>query len=77
MCGPLELLETYNEGMLDADPYDQAMQLLINRYRILLTRGIKGTFVFCEDKETGDFLKHRITAAKGNIMEDNGIHPIR
>lgn len=61
----------------DRDAYDQAMQLLINRYRILLTRGIKGTFVFCEDMETGDFLKHRITVAKGSIMEDKRMHSIR
>ncbi|NPV87074.1 MAG: DUF2075 domain-containing protein [Anaerolineae bacterium] len=29
-----------------------AIELLINRYRIFLTRGIKGTLVFCEDEET-------------------------
>jgi DUF2075 family protein len=34
-----------------------ALRLLINRYRIFLTRGIKGTFVFCEDKDTADFLR--------------------
>lgn len=34
-----------------------ALLLLKNRYRIFLTRGIRGTFVFCEDEETARFLK--------------------
>ncbi len=33
-----------------------ALKLLQNRYRIFLTRGIRGTYVFCEDKETLKFL---------------------
>ncbi len=35
----------------------QALKLLINRYRIFLTRGIKGTYIFCEDVETAIFFK--------------------
>lgn len=34
-----------------------AMQLLRNRYRILLTRGILGTAIYCEDPETRQFFK--------------------
>lgn len=34
-----------------------AISLLINRYRIFLTRGIKGTYIFCEDIKTANFLK--------------------
>lgn len=34
-----------------------ALRLLRNRYRILLTRGIFGTAVFCEDPETNEFLQ--------------------
>jgi len=37
--------------------YALALDLLINRYRIFLTRGIKGTYIFCEDPETADFLR--------------------
>ena len=48
----------------DKDAYDLAIKLLINRYRILLTRGIRGTAVFCEDKETGEFLRDRVRMAK-------------
>ena len=38
----------------------QAMILLKNRYYVLLTRGIRGTFVFFEDAETRDFVKDSI-----------------
>jgi len=34
-----------------------AMQLLRNRYRILLTRGILGTAIYCEDPQTRDFFQ--------------------
>lgn len=33
----------------------EALELLINRYRIFLSRGIKGTLLFCEDEETKDY----------------------
>ena len=36
--------------------YNLALNFLINRYRIFLTRGIKGTYIFCEDSETAAFL---------------------
>ena len=42
------------------EAYETARFLLINRYRILLTRGIKGTFIFCEDPETASFLRESI-----------------
>lgn len=31
---------------------ENALSLILNRYRIFLTRGIKGTVLFCEDEET-------------------------
>lgn len=34
-----------------------ALMLLRNRYRILLTRGIFGTAVYCEDPEARQFLE--------------------
>lgn len=42
-----------------------AMRLLKNRYRILLTRGIFGTTVYCEDAETGEFLRTVLTTTQG------------
>lgn len=44
---------------------DQALRLLINRYRIFLTRGIRGTYVYCEDEETAQFLSE-ITSLKSS-----------
>jgi|Deesub1362B_J571_1020462.scaffolds.fasta_scaffold02165_4 hypothetical protein len=35
---------------------EKALFLLKNRYRIFLTRGIKGTYIICEDKETAELL---------------------
>jgi DUF2075 family protein len=42
----------------DVEAKQLALNLLINRYRIFLTRGIKGTYIFCEDKETDQFLRN-------------------
>ena len=54
-------LSLYESGTPDAlargGCQSTARKLLMNRYRVLLTRGIKGTFVFCEDKETAEFMK--------------------
>ena len=36
----------------DNNAYNLAKRLLINRYIIFLTRGIKGTYIFCEDEQT-------------------------
>jgi len=44
------------EANIDRGKYDIAMTLLKNRLRIFLSRGIKGTYVFCEDDETREFL---------------------
>lgn len=40
-----------------------ADQLIRNTYRVLLTRGLKGCFVYCEDKALGDYIKSRIGKA--------------
>lgn len=34
---------------------EEALELVLNRYRIFLTRGIKGTFLICEDEETREY----------------------
>ena len=38
----------------------EADVLIRNTYRTLMTRGMKGTFVFCEDKALGEYLKERL-----------------
>ncbi|BFH72886.1 hypothetical protein SJAV_08300 [Sulfurisphaera javensis] len=35
---------------------DRALTLLKNRYYIMLTRGIRGVYIFCEDEKTRDYL---------------------
>jgi DUF2075 family protein len=34
----------------------EALRLLCNRYRIFMTRGLLGAFIYCEDEETRDYL---------------------
>lgn len=50
-----ELVESAKKG--NSNDKQLALRLLINRYRIFLTRGIKGTFVYCEDDETLNLLR--------------------
>jgi Uncharacterized conserved protein (DUF2075) len=38
-------------------------QTVPNRYRILLTRGIEGTFIYCEDEETRALLQQLVSKA--------------
>lgn len=35
-------------------------KFILDRYRIFLTRGMLGTFIFCEDPETGEYLETMI-----------------
>ena len=39
---------------------DLCLKLLQNRYRIFLTRGMLGTFIYCEDEETKNYLMNLI-----------------
>lgn len=39
---------------------DRADRIICNTYRTLLTRGLKGCYVYCVDGETQDYFKHRI-----------------
>ncbi|MDW7983447.1 MAG: DUF2075 domain-containing protein [Acidobacteriota bacterium] len=50
-----QLMEEARNG--DREARKLARTLLINRYRIFLTRGILGTFVYREDDETLEFLR--------------------
>ncbi len=56
--GKRSLKQLINAGKNgDKKAEERAYKLLINRYRIFLTRGIKGTYIFCEDEETANFLR--------------------
>jgi hypothetical protein len=39
---------------------DMAEKLIRNTYHVLLTRGMKGTYVYCEDEQLRDYLKSLI-----------------
>ena len=41
-------------------PDDLADQLIKNTYKVLLTRGQKGCFIYCEDKALNEYLKKRL-----------------
>jgi len=43
---------------------DKALIYFQNRYRIFLTRGMLGTFIFCEDPETSEYLETAIIRGK-------------
>ena len=38
-----------------------AEKLIRNTYNVLLSRGMKGTFVYCEDKDLQEYLKNNFT----------------
>lgn len=47
--------------LLERDPVngkDTLMRIIKNTYRTLMTRGMKGCYVYCVDEETGAWLKH-------------------
>ena len=61
------LVETHKEaistddnssGIRSAEP-TKARQLILNTYKTLLTRGQKGCYVYCENKELREFIKLR------------------
>ena len=52
----------------------RADEIIKNTYRTLLTRGMKGCYVYCEDKSLADHLKQRMQAyAEGfrNLQKEN------
>lgn len=50
----------------DPETYSKvADQIIRNTYRTLMTRGQKGCFVYCTDKELAEYLKRRVMRTKG------------
>ena len=52
------------KNLKDAKSYDHV--LIKNAYRVLLTRGSKGCFVFCEDQSYQEYLKKVVKNIKFN-----------
>ena len=51
------------KAMLETDPEGaktKADLIIKNTYRTLMTRGMKGCYVYCTDKETGEYFKSRL-----------------
>jgi hypothetical protein len=46
----------------DKEKITEAFKLLINRYRIFLTRGMKGTYIYFEDEETKKYVVDQLQA---------------
>ena len=60
--GPLDCITDNIDGLkrkAASDP-SSIIHLLQNRYRIFLTRGILGTFIFFEDEETKEFVQSKM-----------------
>ena len=56
-------------GVTDAEV---ALPLLLNSYRVLMSRGMKGCFVYCADRPTRDFLRRALSNAGGSVDESVG-----
>jgi DUF2075 family protein len=37
--------------------------IIKNTYRTLMTRGMKGCYLYCTDQETADYFRHRLVGA--------------
>jgi Uncharacterized conserved protein len=46
---------------------DRGREMLFNRYRILLTRGMKGTSVYFEDSETYEHVRSILGQSVSNV----------
>ncbi len=56
---------------------DRFAELVKNTYRVLLTRGLKGCYVFFQDKETEIFFRSRTESLRGGYSEssdDSGLN---
>ena len=50
--------------------YEKADTIIRNTYRTLLTRGQKGCYIYCEDKELSKYLKDRLSIVKRGEKND-------
>lgn len=50
--------DTRDDALAEAD------KIIRNTYKVLLTRGMKGCYVYCTDKNLSEYLKRRISIAK-------------
>ena len=48
-----------------------ADEIIKNTYRTLMTRGMKGCYVFCTDKKLSEYLKKRSNQNEGIVYSTN------
>lgn len=53
-----------------------AKKIILNTYRVLLTRGMKGCYVYCTDKELSSFLKSKLKISKEYSIESYRISKV-
>ena len=51
----------------DEDKIKIADEIIKNTYRTLMTRGMKGCYVFCTDKKLSEYLKRRSNRNEGMV----------
>ncbi|MEA5446871.1 DNA/RNA helicase domain-containing protein [Gammaproteobacteria bacterium AB-CW1] len=65
-----------NEAPKSADA--RADAIIKNTYRVLLSRGLKGCFIYCADGETQEYFRQQITVALNKASDkvlDSGVSP--
>ncbi|ERK30022.1 MULTISPECIES: DUF2075 domain-containing protein [Clostridium] len=55
----------YKENRNEA--LERSEEIIKNTYKVLMTRGMKGCYIFCEDKELQKYLSYRLEVMKNNI----------
>lgn len=48
---------------------EEAHELIINTYRTLLTRGMRGCFVYCQDRNLAEYLRSKLQAGPKNSID--------
>lgn len=44
------------------NPLERFDQIIKNTYRTLMTRGLKGCYIYCSDKETEEYFRHQLSS---------------
>ena len=48
-----------------------ADEIIKNTYRTLMTRGMKGCYIYCEDPNLENYFKERVSKLQHNVSVDN------
>ncbi len=60
ICIDTETHPSKDRAFFSTTPRDVVRKIIRNTYNVLLTRGMKGTYVYCKDKALGEYLKSLI-----------------